>query len=564
MVVVPTDTTVAPTDTSSLMEVVPTGTPVVVLDTTGTAVPLATQAAANIIKSNDPIWCPLGMTPGDSNCTNSESSVTALLADLSSKSGAGTIYFESAYSINDAMFDHTTSISGLTDLTIQGGWNGGTGPGYGLSGVTNLSVPLMVTNWNGNVTINDIMISGVTQAQTSSLTGGKNTTGDGLTVTMAPASTGDIALHNVKSKNNAGRGAYLDNCTFSGTCQSAGNITVDSNSEFDNNQTQGLFTLSTGDITIDNVIADSNSSSGAVLQNFLTSATNPITISNSTFNNNSSNGNSTGLFMHSNGNITLESVIADNNSLASDSHHSVNLMTSQNITIDQSDFSNNNHDGISIGGAQSVTATCSSANNNTGYGVDTTVSSLTLESVMLNGNSSGAYNAPSPTIGNIDCNPSSGGGNGHSSGNQSGSGSESGSTPSFITVPVTSGVGNTLDCISYGGSNFVLPDGDLVILPCTSGGGQVTLNDVPSTSLPGKLDAKFTFLSGFSVMTTSPLTGPMTVAYPNLTGKDASRFAILRWNGSSWDNLGGTIDFPTPKHFGIETKLTGTFVLVTE
>jgi Right handed beta helix region len=490
-----------------------------------------------------------------------------LLADLSSKSGAGTIYFESAYSTNDVLFDHTTSnLSGLTDLTIQGGWNGGTGSGYGLSGVTNFSVPLMVTNWNSNVTINDIMISDVTQAQTSSLTGGTNTTGDGLTVTLAPASTGDIALHNVKSNNNAGRGAYLDNCTFSGTCQSAGNITVDSNGEFDNNQTQGLFTLSTGDITIDNVIADNNSSSGAVLQNFTTSANSAITIGNSTFNYNSNAGGSTGLFVHSNGNITLESVVADYNGLVGDPHYGVNLMTSLNLTVDKSDFSNNNHDGIFIGGAQSVSVTCSSANNNAGYGVDTTVSSLTLESVTLHGNSSGAYSASgTPTIGNIDCNPSSGG-NGHSSGNQSGSGSgsESGSTPSFITVPVTSEVGNTLDCISYGGSNFVLPDGDLVILPCTSGGGQVTLNDVPSTSLPGKLDAKFTFLSGFSVTTTSPLTGPMTVAYPNLTGKDASHFAILRWDGSSWDNLGGTIDLPTPRHFGIETKLTGTFVLATE
>ena len=554
-----------------MLSQVPTGTPVVVVDATGTAQPLATQAAANIIKSNDPIWCPLGTTPGDSNCTTSESTVTALLSDLASKSGAGTVYFESTYSTNnDALFDHTNSnLSGLTDLTIQGGWNGGTGSGYGLSGVTNFSVPLMVTNWNGNVTINDIIISGVTQTQTSNLTGGTNTTGDGLTVTIAPSSTGDIALHNVKSNNNAGRGTYLDNCALSGTCQSTGKIIVDSNSEFSNNQSQGLFALSAGDITIDNVIADNNHSSGAVLQNFTTSANSAVNISNSTFNNNSNSISSSGLFVHSNGNITLESVVADYNGIVGDPHYGVNLTTSLNITVDKSDFSNNNHDGIFIGGAQSVTATCSSANNNTGYGVDTTaqVGSLTLESDLLNGNSSGAYSASAtPTIGNIDCNPSSGGGNGHSSGNQSGSGSrsESGSTPSFITVPVTSGVGNTLDCISYSGSNFVLPDGDLVILPCTSGGGQVTLNDVPSTSLPGKLDAKFIFLSGFRVTTTSPLTGPMTVAYPNLTGKDASRFAILRWNGSSWDNLGGTIDFPTPRHFGIETKLTGTFVLVTE
>ena len=395
----------------------------------------------------------------------------------------------------------------------------------------------------------------------------QNGTGDGLTVTVSASSTGDIVLNNVKSNNNAGRGADLDNCALSGTCQASGKIKVNSG-EFSNNQGgAGLFALSAGDVTIDNVTADDNYYQGASIQNYLTSATNAVTISNSTFNDNGNSIGSSGLFVHSNGNITLKSVIVDNNNtLAVSGKYGSNLGTSLNIVIDKSDFSSNGNDGIYIGAAQSVIATCSSANNNTGYGVDTTVSSLTLESVILNGNGSGAYNASSPTIGNIDCNPSSGGGSGHSLDNQSdsGSGSESGSTPSFITVPVTSGVGDTLDCISHGGSNFVLPDGDLVILPCTSGGGQVTLNDVPSTSLPGKLDAKFTLLSGFSVMTTSPLTGPMTVAYPNLTGKDASHFAILRWNGSSWDNLGGTIDFPTPRHFGIETKLTGTFVLVTE
>jgi hypothetical protein len=100
---------------------------VVVVDGTGTVQPLATQTAANIINSNDPIWCPLGAMPGDPNCTAAESSVTDLLADLASKSGAGTIYFESTYSTNDATIDRNDPIhnlTNLTDLTIQGGWNG--------------------------------------------------------------------------------------------------------------------------------------------------------------------------------------------------------------------------------------------------------------------------------------------------------------------------------------------------------------------------------------------------------------------------------------------------------
>ncbi len=116
----------------------------------------------------------------------------------------------------------------------------------------------------GNVTINDVIIS--------------SATGDGLTVTMSPASTGDIVLNNVKSNNNTGRGAYLDNCAFSGTCQASGKITVNSG-EFSNNQGgQGLYALSAGDITVNNVTADNNYFSGANLQNYLTSATSAISI----------------------------------------------------------------------------------------------------------------------------------------------------------------------------------------------------------------------------------------------------------------------------------------------
>ena len=594
--VTPTSTVAIPsaTDVTTMLSQVPTGMPVVVLDTTGTAVPLAAQAAD--INTGDPIWCPTGKTPADGTtggCTPSETSLTALVSDLTGSTyiKGGTVYIASNYVASttadngkDITFDYGNNY--LTDLTVQGGWDftlntHTTGTISDLTGINSLNF----IDWGGystpaSLTINDITIDG----------GGSGPYGS--TLYVGPANdtpSGDVALNNVSVTNSAGadietgNGGSIkinkrntsDKSNFSGNtgmndglyASAAGGFDAD-NVTASGNGGVGLFVLSTGDITINNVTADNNYYTGANLQNYLTSATSAVSISNSTFKNNGNSAGSSGLYVSSNGNITLESVTVDDNALTGHPYYGASLGSFiNNIVIDKSEFNSNQNDGIYVRAAQSVSVTCSSANNNAGYGVDTTVSSLTLESVTLNSNSSGAYNASgTPTIGNIDCNPSSGGGNGHSSGNQSGSGSgsESGSTPSFITVPATSDVGNTLDCISYGGSNFVLPDGDLVILPCTSGGGQVTLNDVPSTSLPGNLDAKFTFLSGFSVTTTSPLTGAMTVAYPNLTGKDASHFAILRWNGSSWDDLGGTIDLPTPRHFGIETKLTGTFVLVTE
>jgi len=93
---------------------VPSGIQVVAVDSTGTVQPLATQAAADIIATGDPIWCPSGQTPGGAGCTAAETTVAALITDLNGKTGDGTIYFTSTYSTNDATFDHTsTDLSGL-------------------------------------------------------------------------------------------------------------------------------------------------------------------------------------------------------------------------------------------------------------------------------------------------------------------------------------------------------------------------------------------------------------------------------------------------------------------
>ena len=369
-----TATTVPPTDTTAsatatALAQVPTGTPVVVLDATGTAVPLATQAAADSIKNNDPVWCSGSAHPGDSGCTASDGSVTTITQlitaigglGLSSPTG-GTIYFEytnpaSPYSTTDATFDHTNSnLTNLSDLTIQGGWNGGTTTSgtFGLSGSSYFSVPVTISNWTSDITLNDITITGITS-------------GIGLNVTTSATTSGkgNIALHNVKSNNNTGHGAFLSNVAGNG------NITIDSvsndgssgSSEFNGNTEDGLSVLSNGDITLTDVTADDNQNQpydGAYLDN--SSGSGAIRVDNSTFNNNTG-GN--GLTILSNGDITLTGVTAEDN--YDDGVYLDNTSGSGNIIVDNTsggDFNGNKASGLEAYSNGNVTLTYVTADGN--------------------------------------------------------------------------------------------------------------------------------------------------------------------------------------------------------
>ena len=403
-----TDTTVAPTDTTAASTdtaVMPTGTSVVVLDATGTAVPLATQAAADIISSVDPIWCPTGETPGGVDCSpTGKTTVTQVISDLGSITpAAGTVYFTSSYSTNDATFDGSTpALSAWANyqLTLQGGWNGSTGGSYGLSGVTTFTVPVSVINWNNDVTINDITISGVT--------------GDGLTVTEASGSTGNINLNNVKSNGNSGRGAKLDNKSGSGS------ITVSStthsgdpspSSQFDDNGGNGLEAYSTNDITLNDVTASgSTGGAGVVMDNCIissgscTSGNNSSSISGAPgqviVDPSSFNGNwFDGLDITSNGFINLIDVTADGNGQSGTSGSGAVLDNSAStnpyaVELDYStgnEFNGNYNDGLDINSASNINISQVTADGNKhgdGAHLDNTYGNNALSVDVIGGGSS--------------------------------------------------------------------------------------------------------------------------------------------------------------------------------
>jgi hypothetical protein len=299
-----TDSTVTPIAES--MAALPENVPLVVLNTVGEPLALASQEAANIIQEVDPMWCPDGTLPGAGTC-KSFNTVALLQTDINNNANSyaqnGIIYFTSTAGTATSSFSLTNTSIGTGDfntikpynLTLQGGWNGSSGTLATFLGQTtfenNSSVTIGSTGyggnaWGGNITLNNFTFSGVTSSNA---------------VTIYTA--GNIALNNVTANGSTNNnvGAYLNNS--SGT----GSVTV-TGSTFNQNR-NGLIVTSKGLITLVNVTASSNRGDGAQLNNNQGTSTSNIDIVKSTFSSNTGNG----LTANSNGNIRLINVTAQNN-----------------------------------------------------------------------------------------------------------------------------------------------------------------------------------------------------------------------------------------------------------
>lgn len=225
---------------TELLSEVADNTDLVVLDENGEALPLASEAATEIIEVADPIWCPEGQAPtiGLNGCTSSFSSIFDLLTDMDANPGTyaanGVIYLERTQSSNPAttitsavIIDSSTYSNLFTNLntynlTILGGWNTGNGL---ITGQTNFSsgaylqVGSSANPWVGSVTISDIEI----QMQ-------HVTTGNALTV---HTTSGDINLSNIEVLAQGGNNYTAD------LQSDSGDITVDSDSLFDGRNSAG-------------------------------------------------------------------------------------------------------------------------------------------------------------------------------------------------------------------------------------------------------------------------------------------------------------------------------------
>ncbi|MGH2582815.1 MAG: hypothetical protein ACRDFQ_07955, partial [Anaerolineales bacterium] len=296
---------------SEILEFIPEGTDVIVVDVTGAAIPLASVEAEEAISGADPIWCPssvgtpvAGPAVWAGGCSPSFTSFNALLTWLGTydPNVAGTIWFEKTYDSGAALGDSGDTLfelSGLSftnfdlvALTIKGGWNGLGTNTIDITDKSEFNGSLWIHNWNNSITISDILITGTV----------------GFDSLRVATSTGNVALNRVTiQSNNPGAsnfGARITNSSVTGTV-------VLTNTTISNPTSgSGLQVTSNGSITLTNVMANGNALLGAYLNN--SGGTGNVTISNSTFN---TNGGIGGLDVDSAGTITLTNVTAKSNTL---------------------------------------------------------------------------------------------------------------------------------------------------------------------------------------------------------------------------------------------------------
>ncbi len=415
-----------------ILAAVPDGTEIVILDENGDPQSMVSQDAAETLVQGDPVWCPTGHVPGDAQCTASYSTfaelINVLKADAALGAGAhytgdGIIYVADSYDGNDNAQIHMngnelTNISS-SSLTIQGGWNDLSGDA-GTPGISETDVSMSIFNWLGNITLQNLFISNISESTKNNgfglhvdtegyltlnnVSASGSTNGNdgallisdaGMAITnshfdnntdfgvMAWSSNGTINITDSTASHNTKTGAYLDTCGYNSTlltCASSGTVNVNGISTFSNNGLDGLHivsggsTIINGNSTTERIIAESNGLRGAFIINGISGNSGMVVVQNSSL---LSNANGTGLavFQDADGVIVLNNVIAANNGTGVyiDDNNGTG-----SISISLSQFYNNIYTGLHVESNGDITLT------------DSAAGSLTLGDGNGNG-SNGAY-----------------------------------------------------------------------------------------------------------------------------------------------------------------------------
>ncbi len=522
-----------------LLQDLPADTSLVVLGENGEVLPLATQEAAEVIAIADPIWCPVNVspTPGANGCTSSFASLSDLVAGFV-PTGNGTIWIESgnqggsAAIINGTTYNFPGMIGNWSaaksyDLTLQGGWSGVSGDStIGENSVFN--VPIVVVWWSGDLTINNITVTGVTNPVLYP------TTIDWVNRETETIGVYGLQLTRVKKTsinksnfNNNTNGAwimgwenpieprteqmplYISNSTFNNNSYAGlfGGHFSDMyivNSEFNGNHNKGAHIQdSNGVVEISNSHFDNNSlEMGFWLKNWDSYYPNgkSVTITDSTFNNNVA-----GMHVQTSGIFTLNSVSASGNNKGDNvsGNSGVAAYGYGSIFVNGGNYSNNSHCGLYI---------------------ESTVS-IMLNGVTATDNEACGYYALAPSLSIVEA--------------------EVQSSPvgilEFLGTSTGSQIEFELSCADRSNYYATLPNEDKIQIVCPVS-GKAIIKRLNNTAIPGELPAGYTYASAFSLdilqsgKSISYISegGRVNVSFdvPNL--EEGTVYTLLYWDNGSW------------------------------
>jgi hypothetical protein len=353
---------------------------IVVIDPAGESLDMASQESAQAIVSADPYftvglityrfseamnYCSTNF-PGNPYCFDGSTTytVTHAIQDaidymrvyLGTTPNDGNIYVQQAEYVQNVTIDANTYSVLSTLKGLIGLADAGIFPT--ISG--NVTIKNLLTGFTlSGFTINGgVSITNVTGALNLTDLNVSNPSGNGITIT---GQKGNVTMTRVKSSNNNNYGAYIDNTA------AVGNVAI-TNSAFDDNGNPavgtGLYIQTNGTVTINGLSASRNHDTGLMVYYFSS-----LTIDNAVLKSNTSGGVGYGLFAYTAkvAPVVLRNVIASNNK-----EDGLYIQTAGTISLNSVDTHDNTNSGIFLNneaGTGTVSLTNIRSGNNTVYGL---------------------------------------------------------------------------------------------------------------------------------------------------------------------------------------------------
>jgi hypothetical protein len=343
-------------------------TEIIIVDENGNPQPLSSEAALDALEDPDPYFYIAGVKYEFSalDCDPSENVVACdnpIQAAIDYLSSHGFTPDDKKIYIESGTYD--TSFSSIPGITIDGSaWSitpsllilSGTGSSNDPAVSTVIKGVIIIQNMK-NFTLNGVYLdgslnvannTGILTIQNVAVTDIDETDANGIQITDQ---TGSVNLTDVSVSNSNVSGAEI---TASGT------VTV-KGSNFTNNTGMGLNIITPQNISLDHVTVSGNSGIyGVSLVN--TSGIGKITITNTLGNSNvSSNTNAVGLYIRTNGSISIKGLSSSLNNIGADIKNDTENGT---VTITSSSFSNNTVSGLAVISKNTITLNNINADGN--------------------------------------------------------------------------------------------------------------------------------------------------------------------------------------------------------